>query len=55
MFLDYMESPLSIESINIYIDDIGTHIRFINHEKILGHAGFARSHCSWEVSNFGQS
>ena len=33
MFLDSMESPLSLESINIYLDDIGTHIRSINHEK----------------------
>ena len=33
MFLDSMESPLSLESMNIYIDEIGTHIRSINHEK----------------------
>ena len=33
MFLNSMESPLSLESINIYLDDIGTHIRSINHEK----------------------
>ena len=34
MFLDSMESPLSLKSINIYLDNIGTHIRSINHEKI---------------------
>ena len=33
MFFDSMESPLSLESINIYLDDIGTHIRSRNHEK----------------------
>ena len=32
MFLDSMESPLSIESIIIYIDDIGTQIRSRNHK-----------------------
>ena len=31
MFLDSIESPLSIESIHIYLDNIGTHIRSINH------------------------
>ena len=33
MFLDSMQIPLSIESIHIYLDESGTHIRFINHEK----------------------
>ena len=33
MFLDSMESPLSLKSIHIYLDEIGTHIRSINHEK----------------------
>ena len=33
MFLDSMEIPLSLESINIYLDDIGTHNRSRNHEK----------------------
>ena len=32
MFLDSMEIPLSLEYIHIYIDNIGTHIRFRNHE-----------------------
>ena len=32
MFLDFMEINLSIESIHIYLDNIGTHIRFRNHE-----------------------
>ena len=32
MFLDSMEIPLSLESIHIYHDNIGTHIRSINHE-----------------------
>ena len=31
-FLDSMERPLSLKSINIYLDDIGTHIRSINHK-----------------------
>ena len=30
MFLDSMEIPLSLESIHIYLDNIGTHIRSIN-------------------------
>ena len=33
MFLDSMEIYLSIESIHIYLDNIGTHIRSINHKK----------------------
>ena len=33
MFLDFMEIPLSLESIHIYLDEIGTHIRSRNHEK----------------------
>ena len=33
MFLDSMEIPLSLESIHIYLDEIGTHIWSINHEK----------------------
>ena len=33
MFLDSMERPLSIESINIYLDDIGNQIRSRNHKK----------------------
>ena len=33
MFLDFMERPLSLESIHIYLNNIGTHIRSINHEK----------------------
>ena len=33
MFLDSMESPLSLQSIHIYIDEIGTNIRSRNHEK----------------------
>ena len=32
MFLDYMEIPLSLESIHLYLDNIGTHIRSRNHE-----------------------
>ena len=32
MFLDSMESPLSLKSIHIYLDNNGTHIRSINHE-----------------------
>ena len=32
MFLDSMEISLSIESIHIYLDNIRTHIRSINHE-----------------------
>ena len=32
MFLDSMEITLSLESIHIYLDNIGTHIRSINHE-----------------------
>ena len=32
MFLDSMESYLSLESIHIYLDNIGTHIRLRNHE-----------------------
>ena len=32
MFLDFIEIPLSLESINIYLDDIGTHSRSKNHE-----------------------
>ena len=32
MFLDSMEIPLSLESIHIYLDEIGTHIRSRNHE-----------------------
>ena len=32
MFLDSMESPLSLESIHIYFDNIETHIRSINYE-----------------------
>ena len=33
MFLDSMERNLSLESIHIYLDNIRTHIRSINHEK----------------------
>ena len=33
MFLDSMESPLSLESIHIQVDNIGTHIRSRNYEK----------------------
>ena len=33
MFLDSMEISLSLESIHIYLDEIGTHISSINHEK----------------------
>ena len=33
MFLDSMESPLSLKSIHIQIVEIGTHIGSINHEK----------------------
>ena len=33
MLLGFMESPFSLESIHIYLDKIGTHIRSINHEK----------------------
>ena len=33
MFLDSMKINLSLESIHIYIDNIGTHIRSRNHEK----------------------
>ena len=33
MFLDYMESPLSLESIHIYLEYIGTHIRSRNYDK----------------------
>ena len=33
MFLNSMESPFSLKSINIYLDDIRTHIRSRNHEK----------------------
>ena len=33
MFLDSMERILSLESIHIYLDKIGTHIRSINYEK----------------------
>ena len=54
MFLDSMESPLCIKSIHIYIDNIGTHIRSINHKKV-GPTGYASIHCSWEASNFGWS
>ena len=32
MFLDSMESPLSLESIHILLDNIGTHIRSINNK-----------------------
>ena len=32
MFLDSMESPLSLESIHILFDNIGTHIKSRNHE-----------------------
>ena len=32
MFLDFIEINLSLESINIYLDDIGTQIRSINHK-----------------------
>ena len=39
-----MESPLSLEFIHIYLDDIGIHIRSINHnkKKTVGLAGSAR-------------
>ena len=33
MFLDSMERTLSIESIHIYLGNIGTNIRSINYEK----------------------
>ena len=33
VFLDFMESPLSQESIHIKINEIRTHVRSINHEK----------------------
>ena len=33
MFLDSMESSLSLESIHIWIDNIGTHIRSKYYEK----------------------
>ena len=46
MFLDSMESPLSLESIHIYLDKIETHIRSRNHKKIVGLVGFACSHYS---------
>ena len=36
MFLDSMERPLSLESIHIWLDEIVTHIRSINHKKIVG-------------------
>ena len=32
MFLDSMEINFSLESIHIYLDNIGTHIRSRNHE-----------------------
>ena len=32
MFLDSIEIPLSLESIHIYLDNIGTHIRSKNYE-----------------------
>ena len=46
MLLDSIEIPLSLESINIYLDEIGTHIRSKNHETIVGLTGYARSHYS---------
>ena len=33
MFLNSMERNLSLYSIHIYLDNIGTHIRSRNHEK----------------------
>ena len=42
VFLDSMESPLSLEFIHIYLDDIVIHIRSRNHEKIVGPAGSTR-------------
>ena len=42
VFLDSMEKYLSLELINIQIDDIGNHIKSINHEKIVGPVGYAR-------------
>ena len=35
MFLDSMERPLNLEYINIYLDYIGTHIRYKNHENLV--------------------
>ena len=32
MFLEFMESPLSLKSIHIYLDNIETHIWSRNHE-----------------------
>ena len=32
MVLDSMEIPFSLKSIHIYLDNIGTHIRYRNHK-----------------------
>ena len=42
VFLDSMESPLSLKFIHIHLNDIGIHIRSINHEKQVGLAGSTR-------------
>ena len=42
VFLDSMKIPLSLKFIHIYLNDIGIHIRSINHEKIVGPPGSAR-------------
>ena len=52
--MNYMEIPLSIESIHIYILIILELILGPEITKIVGLAGSTRSHCSCEVSNFGR-
>ena len=53
MFLDSMESPLSLESIIYGL--IMELILGLEITKKIGLAGFARSHCSSKASNFGWS
>ena len=55
MFLNSMESPLSIEYIHIYILIILELILGLEIKKIVGPTGSTRSQCSWEAFNFDRS